>query len=186
MSRTQVLVLTLLAMIAFAGNSLLCRLAMKDTQIDPATFTCVRIISGALVLWLITHMRAGTYQGSGGWFSAFVLFVYAISFSFAYVGLPAGTGALLLFGAVQATMIGYGLWSGERLRKPQTIGFIFALGGLVGLLLPGLSAPPLLGAGLMLVAGLSWVSIPCAADTLATLLAPPQKISCAPCLSPLR
>ena len=156
MTTKRLFVLTLLAMMAFAGNSLLCRLALKDTQIDAATFTSVRILSGALVLWLISRMRGNVRSGSGNWFSAFALFAYAAGFSFAYVSLPAGAGALLLFGAVQATMIGYGLWAGERLRTRQAAGFLCALGGLVGLLLPGVSAPPLLGSALMLGAGIAW------------------------------
>ena len=156
MMTTRVALLTLLAMIAFAGNSLLCRLALKDTRIDAATFTAIRLISGTLVLWLIVRVRHNSNRGSRSWLSAFALFAYAACFSFAYLSLPAGTGALLLFGAVQATMIGYGLWAGERLRTRQAAGFIFALGGLVLLVLPGLSAPPLLGSGLMLVAGVAW------------------------------
>ena len=156
MSRTRILVLTGLAMTAFAGNSLLCRLALKDTRIDAATFTSVRLISGALVLWLIVRMRGGVDVTSGSWLSALALFAYAAAFSFAYISLPAGTGALLLFGAVQATMIGYGLWAGERLQRRQAAGFVFALGGLVGLVLPGLSAPPLVGSALMLGAGVAW------------------------------
>ena len=156
MSRTRVFVLTLLAMTAFAGNSLLCRLALKDTHIDAASFTSIRIISGALILWLIVRMRGGTHSASGSWLSALALFLYAGGFSFAYVSLSAGTGALLLFGAVQVTMIGYGLWAGEPLRKRQVAGFILAFGGLIGLLLPGLSAPPLQGSLLMLGAGVAW------------------------------
>lgn len=156
MSPRQVFVLTLLAMIAFAGNSLLCRLALKHTSIDAASFTSIRIISGALALWLIVRMRGGTHSAAGSWPSALALFAYAAGFSFAYVSLPAATGALLLFGAVQATMISYGLWDGERLRRRQVAGLIFAFGGLVGLLLPGLTAPPLQGAVLMLGAGVAW------------------------------
>jgi drug/metabolite transporter (DMT)-like permease len=156
MSRTRMLVVTVLAMTAFAGNSLLCRFALKDTRIDAATFTSVRLISGALMLWLIVRMRGGVHSASGSWLSALALFAYAAGFSFAYISLPAGTGALLLFGAVQATMIGYGLWAGERLQKRQAAGFMFALGGLVGLVLPGLSAPPLVGSALMLGAGVAW------------------------------
>jgi len=143
-------------MIAFAGNSLLCRLALKNTSIDAASFTSIRLISGALALWLIVLVRGGARGASGSWPSAFALFVYAAGFSFAYLSLSAGTGALLLFGAVQATMISYGLWAGERLRWRQTAGLMSALGGLVGLLLPGLSAPPLHGAVLMLAAGVAW------------------------------
>lgn len=156
MSRTRVFALTLLAMTAFAGNSLLCRLALKDTSIDAASFTLIRIISGALVLWLIVRMRGGTHGASGSWFSALALFSYAAGFSFAYISLPAGTGALLLFGAVQITMIGYGRWAGERLQTRQAAGLMFAFGGLIGLLLPGFSAPPLQGSVLMLGAGVAW------------------------------
>ena len=156
MSPARTLALTSLAMTAFAGNSLLCRLALKQTGIDAATFTAIRLISGAMVLWLITRRARGASAGGGNWLSAFALFSYAACFSFAYVSLPTGTGALLLFGAVQALMIGYGIWSGERLRLPQLAGLALAFGGLSGLLLPGVSAPPLGGSMLMLVAGLSW------------------------------
>lgn len=156
MSPARVRVLTLVAMIAFAGNSLLCRLALKGTGIDPASFTSIRIISGAVCLWFITQVRGGAHGASGSWLSAFALFVYAAAFSFAYVSLTAGTGALLLFGAVQVTMIGYGFWNGERIRGPQAIGFLLAFGGLLGLLLRGISAPPLQGSALMLGAGVAW------------------------------
>jgi drug/metabolite transporter (DMT)-like permease len=141
-------------MLAFAGNSLLCRIALKDTAIDAGTFTSVRILSGAVALWLIVRLRGGS--ATGNWASALALFAYAACFSFAYITLPAATGALLLFGAVQATMVGYGLWQGERLRARQTVGLTVAMGGLVGLLLPGLSAPPLYGSLLMLAAGAAW------------------------------
>ncbi len=152
----RIFVLTTLAMIAFAGNSLLCRLALKYTTIDAASFTSIRIISGAIVLWLIFQMRGDKSCSSGNWSSALALFTYAAGFSFAYVSLPAGTGALLLFGAVQATMIGYGLWSGERLRNRQSVGLLVAICGMVGLFLPGLSAPPLHGSVLMLISGVAW------------------------------
>lgn len=157
MSTLRILVLTALAMTAFAGNSLLCRLALKDTAIDAASFTTVRLLSGALMLWLVVRLRGGGARtGAGNWLSALALFAYAAGFSFAYITLPAATGALLLFGAVQATMIGHGLWRGERLRPAQSVGLMLALGGLVGLLLPGLSAPPLFGASMMLGAGIAW------------------------------
>ena len=151
----RVLLLTLLAMIAFAGNSLLCRAALKGTRIDAATFTTVRIVSGAIALWILVRLRSGPRAG-GSWPSAFWLFAYAIGFSYAYLTLSASTGALLLFGAVQATMIGFGLARGERMRALQLAGTVIALAGLGALLLPGISAPPLLGAGLMLFAGFSW------------------------------
>lgn len=156
MSRTKIVLLTMLAMVAFAGNSLLCRQALKHTAIDPASFTLIRIIAGAFVLWLIVRMRDGLIKMSGSWPSAFALFAYAAAFSYSYVTLPAAAGALLLFGAVQATMLSYGLWTGDRLGTRQTFGLIAACCGLVGLLLPGLSAPPLLGSILMLAAGTAW------------------------------
>lgn len=148
--------LTALAMLAFAANSLLCRLALRHTGIDPGSFTAIRLVSGALVLWLIVASRGGSRPMAGSWVSATALFAYAAGFSYAYVDLSAGTGALLLFGAVQATMIGYGLRSGERLVVRQIAGLTCALAGLAGLLLPGVSAPPLGGALLMLGAGVAW------------------------------
>ena len=150
--------LTTAAMVAFAGNSLLCRLALKATGIDPATFTSVRLASGAAALWLIVRVRHAppSALGAGDWPSAFWLFAYAAGFSFAYVSLPAGMGALLLFGSVQATMIGQGLWNGERLRALQVLGLALAFAGLAALLLPGASAPEPLGAALMIFAGFSW------------------------------
>jgi drug/metabolite transporter (DMT)-like permease len=156
MPSLRITALTSLAMVAFAGNSLLCRIALKNASIDAASFTIIRLISGAVMLWLIVHVSRSTHTGRGNWLSAVALFVYASGFSFAYMSLPAATGALLLFGAVQATMIGHGMWAGERLRKLQLVGFVLALGGLIGLLLPGLSAPPLTGALLMLSAGFAW------------------------------
>ena len=156
MKPTQLFVLTLVAMTAFAGNSLLCRLALKQTAIDPASFTSIRILSGAAVLWLIAGMRNVTLKDAGNWPSALALFGYAAAFSFAYVTLSAGTGALLLFGAVQATMILWGLFKGERLRVLQIAGLTIAVAGLVVLVFPGLSAPPSSGSILMLTAGVAW------------------------------
>lgn len=156
MSRARTFSLTLLAMIAFAGNSILCRLALKGTGIDAASFTSIRILSGAITLWLIVRLRGGAKVATGSWCSALALFAYAAGFSYAYLSLSAATGALLLFGAVQATMIGFGLCSGERLGARQTAGLICAFAGLAVLLLPGLSAPPLFGSALMLAAGVAW------------------------------
>ena len=159
-------------MIAFASNSLLCRAALKQTHIDAAAFTFVRIFSGAVALCLFMNVRrritvdrtasplveslSGSLLRNGNWISALALFVYAAGFSFAYTSLSAGTGALLLFGAVQATMIVWGLQKGERLSTIQSIGFIIAVTGLVVLVLPGVSAPPLMGSMLMLAGGLAW------------------------------
>ena len=163
MTRARLSILTLLAMLAFAGNSLLCRLALKQTAIDAASFTFVRITAGALALGLIVRMRRAKTVAAvcdrrreGNWPSALALFIYAAAFSFAYLSLSAGTGALLLFGAVQATMISWGWHRGERLRKAQALGLALALGGLAVLVFPGLSAPSLSGSILMLSAGVAW------------------------------
>lgn len=145
-----------MAMIAFAGNSLLCRSALRQTRIDPATFTFVRMFSGAVTLWLIAAVRKSEWKREGSWSSAIALFAYAAAFSFAYVTLTAGTGALLLFAAVQATMISWGIRRGEKLYLRQSFGLILALGGLVALVFPGISAPPLGGSILMVVAGVAW------------------------------
>ena|SRR5882724_1720315 len=148
-------------MIAFASNSLLCRAALKQTSIDAASFTFVRIFSGAVALWLIANMRRtmaamADHRIGGNWISALALFLYAAAFSFAYVDLAAGTGALLLFGAVQATMILWGFHKGEPLRAIQIAGIVVAVIGLVVLLFPGLSAPSLTASILMLTAGVAW------------------------------
>ena len=188
-------------MIAFATNSLLCRAALKHTSIDAASFTFIRIFSGAVALSLLMNirsrmivdrtatplvdgsetrvrfpsppsspkkrghpfslreqvrMRVLDWKDAGNWPSALALFTYAAAFSFAYVDLSAGTGALLLFGAVQATMILWGLHKGERLDAIQIIGLVVAVTGLVMLVFPGLSAPPLIGSILMLGAGVAW------------------------------
>lgn len=156
MSRLGIWFLTALSMAAFASNSVLCRLALRQTGIDAASFTALRLLSGAAMLCCIVRLSPNAGKTAGSWRSALALFVYAAGFSWAYVSLPAATGALLLFGAVQAGMIGYGAWHGERLRPRQWAGLLTAFGGLAAFLLPGLAAPPLQGALLMLVAGLAW------------------------------
>ncbi len=179
MKPTRLFILTLFAMIAFAGNSLLCRLALSHTSIDAASFTFIRIFSGAAALLLIATIKRlivdrtasplverfsnsslvtghSSLRQAGTWPSALALFAYAAAFSFAYKSLSAGTGALLLFGAVQATMILWSLRKGERLHARQLVGLALALSGLVVLLFPGLSAPPFAGSILMLGAGLAW------------------------------
>jgi drug/metabolite transporter (DMT)-like permease len=190
MNPTRLFMLTLLAMIAFASNSLLCRAALKETGLDAASFTFIRIFSGAVALWFLmefrrkaiveqtatppspqsspkgrgdsfslvekARMRVLGSKDAGNWPSAAALFAYAATFSFAYISLSAGTGALLLFAAVQATMILWGWQHGERLRVRQLVGLVLALTGLVALLFPGLSAPPLSGSILMLGAGVAW------------------------------
>ncbi len=154
MARTALL--TTFAMLAFAGNSLLCRLALRDTAIDAGSFTAIRLGSGALILAILLLSRRKRPTAGGSWAMAAMLFAYAAFFSFAYRDLTAATGALLLFGAVQLTMTGYGLWTGERIRGARLAGILLALGGLVWLLLPGLAAPPPLAAALMLAAGAAW------------------------------
>jgi drug/metabolite transporter (DMT)-like permease len=156
MTPPRTVLLTAVAMIAFAANSLLCRQALLHTAIDPASFTTVRLVSGALMLWALTRAGRAGREGAGNGLSALCLFTYAAAFSFAYVSLPAATGALLLFGSVQASMIGAGLWRGERLHRVRIAGLLLAGAGLVVLLLPGLAAPPLAGALLMVLAGAAW------------------------------
>ena len=156
MTHARLAALVVSAMTAFAANSILCRLALGGTTIDPATFTLVRLVSGALVLASIVRLRAPAAPSSGDWRSALDLFAYAAAFSFAYVTLSAGTGALLLFGAVQATMIIIGLVRGDRLSPVQGAGLALALAGLVALLLPGVTQPSWRGASLMVIAGVAW------------------------------
>jgi drug/metabolite transporter (DMT)-like permease len=156
MTKGKCFALTALAMMAFASNSLLCRLALRQTTIDAASFTLVRIVSGAICLGIIALLTRQSSRPAGNWLSALALFGYAALFSFAYLRLPAATGALLLFGAVQTTMIFWALQKGERLQVLQIAGLLLALAGLVALLLPGLSAPPLGAALLMLGAGIAW------------------------------
>lgn len=155
-STLRITLLATLSMLAFAGNSLLCRVALKGGSIDAGSFTALRLASGALVLALIVRGRSGAWSRAGDWFSAAALFVYAAAFSWAYLQLTAATGALLLFGAVQVTMVAFGLWRGERLRWLQWLGFVAACVGLVEMLLPGLASPPLQASLLMLCAGGAW------------------------------
>jgi drug/metabolite transporter (DMT)-like permease len=162
--KPRLALLTMLGLLAFAGNSLLCRLALRGGGIDAASFTAVRLGSGALALALLDALRRQRVRGTGDgdvvkrgdWISAFALFAYAAAFSFAYLGLTAATGALLLFGAVQLTMLGRAFAIGERLHARQWLGLIGASAGLLVLLLPGLQAPPAPNAALMLAAGVAW------------------------------
>lgn len=167
MSSIRLTLLTLVTMLCFAGNSVLCRLALRQTSIDAASFTSVRLISGALMLALLVHGRQrfrgsviasrGRFPGLGGsWISALALFAYASSLSFSYANISTGIGALLLFGAVQATMILTGLWHGERLNARQLGGLLLAMAGVVAILSPRLDAPPLGSALLMLASGVAW------------------------------
>ena len=134
--------LTLLSMTLFAGNSVLCRLALLEYKMEPVTYTAVRLISGALMLWLIMAVRHKNVFKSGTWPGALSLFTYMACFSWAYVELPTAVGTLIIAVAVQTTMIGFGFFSGERPSRQLGIGIGIALVGLVFLLLPGLTAPP--------------------------------------------
>ena len=156
MAWIRIIFLTCMALLAFAANSLLCRLALAGEHIDAASFTLIRIVSGAVLLCVLALARRQSVLRAGSWRSALALVVYAAGFSFSYLHLSAGLGALILFGAVQVTMIGYGVWSGERLGGYRGAGLLLAGSGLVWLLLPGLSAPSLAGASLMLLAGVAW------------------------------
>ena len=171
--------LTGAAMAAFAGNSVICRLALRQTTIDPATFTMIRLVSGAAALLTLVYIRSAipdlraarqadgvpraranrlALHLGGSWIAAAVLLLYAATFSYAYVQLQAGAGALLLFGAVQLTMVLYGWYGGERMTLRQASGFLLATLGLLAMMAPGLTAPPLGGALLMLTSGVAWAA----------------------------
>ncbi len=159
---------TTAALTAFAANSLLCRLALRPhpsqaeapAGIDAVSFTALRLISGAIMLaivLLVARRHDRSLGFAGNWLSALALFTYAIAFSFAYISLTAGLGALLLFGAVQATMLAWGMLRGERMHVREMVGFLLAIAGLIWLVAPGLqTSPPLVGSGLMLTAGMAW------------------------------
>lgn len=154
MSLLKLILLTSLAMVAFAANSVLGRMGLLGGDIGAGSFALIRLISGGLVLAILARptkaLRAGSWRGG------LALFVYAAFFSYAYLQLAAGTGALLLFAMVQITMVGAGLVAGERFTTLQWGGLVAAFGALVWLLSPGLEAPPLFGAAAMLVAGIGW------------------------------
>jgi drug/metabolite transporter (DMT)-like permease len=172
---------TTLALVAFAFNSILCRLALRGEEADAAGFTAVRLVSGAVALVVINYvvskgrnlsgsegvsdeantqakntLPTGRVSAFGSWLSAFLLFAYAICFSFAYLGLTAGTGALVLFGSVQLTMIAVAILRGERPSALEWLGLATAVGGLVYLVFPGLQSPPLTSSLLMAAAGAAW------------------------------
>jgi drug/metabolite transporter (DMT)-like permease len=153
----QTFVLTAVAMLAFAANSLLCRLALQQRGIDPASFGSIRLVSGAITLAVIVRFKSQrSAPAPVDWLAAIMLFVYVAFFSFAYLSLPAGTGALILFGAVQLTMFSAGLRSGERFGPIAWLGLALAVAGLVYLVSPGVAAPPPFGAALMAIAGVAW------------------------------
>ena len=154
----QTTVLTATAMLAFAANSLLCRLALQRGEIDPVSFACIRLVSGAIMLAAVVRVRSErpTPGRRVDWLAAAMLFAYVAFFSFAYLTLSAGSGALILFGAVQLTMFSVGLRSGEKFGRVAWLGLALAVAGFVCLVWPGIAAPPLLGAALMAIAGVAW------------------------------
>ena len=165
LSNPRVLITTILAMLAFAANSVLCRLALGSGSIDAASFTLLRLASGAVVLWLLVYWRTRRVRvgndrrasaDTGNWISSAMLFLYAICFSIAYLMLNTGTGALILFGFVQLTMVIWALSQGERPTLPQWLGWALALAGLTYLVMPGVTAPAPAGAILMATAGIAW------------------------------
>ena len=157
MNTAKIIVSSLLALIAFAANSVITRLALETTQIDEASFVTLRLVSGAVCLWCYLLIKKVSHiHQSGKWLSAFALFIYAISFTYGYRFIGAGTGALILFGSVQITMTISGYIEGERLTLLQWCGFAMAIIGLTILMLPGISAPSLVGTLLIGIAGIAW------------------------------
>lgn len=154
----KTILFTGLALVAFAANSVLCRLALGAATIDAASFSTIRLASGAFTLLAVMMLfkEKHSFMQPGRWVSAVFLFAYAVPFSFAYINLSAGTGALILFGAVQATMIFAALRTGERPHRLEWLGLILAVGGLVYLVSPGLAAPPPTSSILMTIAGIAW------------------------------
>ncbi len=154
----KILSYTIIALLAFAGNSVLCRLALGENAIDATTFTAIRLLSGIIFLAIILKATtAGEAASSkGSWKASLMLFIYAITFSFAYISLETGTGALILFGSVQITMILNGLYLGNKLHIFEWLGVLIAFTGFVYLVMPGLDAPSLQGFLLMTVAGMAW------------------------------
>lgn len=165
-SPAKTITLTTLALIAFAANSLLCRLALVETEhqtaaIDPTSFTTLRLVGGAIVLWLLLRIRQHNQPKqnikiTASWRSAISLFVYAVTFSYAYVQLETGTGALILFGSVQITMILIAVFNGHRLNPKETVGVLLAFVGLIYLMLPAIATPSFIGFVLMSISGIAW------------------------------
>jgi drug/metabolite transporter (DMT)-like permease len=157
-SVVKTMICTVLALIAFAANSVLCRMALGRHAIDASGFTVIRLLSGAVVLLAILQVRhrKKTSRSKGSWTSGIMLFLYAVTFSFSYVTLDTGTGALILFGSVQITMISLSVLSGYRLQRTEWTGALIALGGFVYLILPGVTTPSVTGFILMTVAGIAW------------------------------
>jgi drug/metabolite transporter (DMT)-like permease len=157
-SAVKTFAFTTLALIAFAANSVLCRMALGENSIDAPSFTAIRLLAGALTLFLILNLTSGAKHtaSKGSWYSGAMLFLYAVTFSFAYITLDTGTGALILFASVQMTMIILSIVSGNRLHVTEWLGVFIAFTGFVYLVLPGITTPSLTGFLLMTVAGIAW------------------------------
>jgi len=157
-SLLKTIILTGLALIAFAANSILCRLALGSEAIDASSFTVIRLLSGTIVLLIIVTSTRNTKNVStkGSWSASLMLFIYATTFSYAYISLDTGTGALILFGSVQVTMILLSVIAGTRLHFTEWAGVTIAFTGFVYLILPGVTAPSTIGFLLMAVAGIAW------------------------------
>ncbi|WP_444997824.1 DMT family transporter [Aliikangiella sp. IMCC44359] len=153
----KLVLITALALVAFAANSILCRLALGANNIDPASFTVIRLLAGTFILMLIVSVKYyGKYSSKGSWSSGFMLFIYAVCFSFAYVTLDTATGALILFATVQITMILFSLFSGNRLLLSEWCGVLLAFIGFVYLFLPEIRTPSVIGFLLMSISGVAW------------------------------
>ena len=149
---------TSLALIAFAANSVLCRKALGEDKIDAAGFTIIRLLSGSFILLLIINFSRGkkTNRSSGNWFSSIMLFLYAICFSYAYITLDTGTGALIAFASVQITIIAQTILTGNKLSFQELLGTIIAFAGFVYLVLPNVNSPTIYGFVLMVISGIAW------------------------------
>jgi len=148
---------TVTALVAFAANSLLCRMALREGAIDAASFSTIRFLSGAVMLVLIAlKTERSVFPLAGSWVAAGILAVYALPFAFAYTQLSTGTGALIMFGCVQLTMLVAAVGSGERPHAVEWLGLLVTVAGLVTLVLPGLTAPSPMAAALMATAGVCW------------------------------
>lgn len=154
----KTILFTVLALLAFAGNSILCRLALNEGAIDAASFTSIRLLSGALFLLLLVGIKAKEklWLSKGKWLSACLLFLYAIAFSYSYVDIDTGTGALILFGSVQVTMVLFSFFKGHKLILAEWFGLIVAFSGLLVLLLPGAATPTISAFLLMVLSGFAW------------------------------
>lgn len=154
----KIIACTIFSLLAFAGNSVLCRLALGENTIDASSFTAIRLLSGAIILIIAATItrKANETSSNGSWMAAIMLFIYAVAFSYGYLSLDTGTGALILFGSVQITMIIVSVISGNRLHYIEWLGLFIAFSGFVYLIIPSLTTPSLTGFILMTVSGMAW------------------------------